>query len=222
METRFLDKTEKLFTEQTWINGIVALAIITLSLIPGEPTFFMAVGLMVVVFVLKKSTMQELGLNRPKSWIKTILLSFGLTVLFMLILSLVQPLILKLSSQPTDLSKFQELQDNLWVLIRTVIAVWFTAALAEEVIWRGFLMKYIAQLLGDRPVSWVTSLIITSVLFGFIHYYQGMQGVIQTGLIGLFLGAVYLLNRKRNLWLCILVHGIIDTLSLIMIYFGQV
>ena len=48
-----------------------------------------------------------------------------------------------------------------------------------------------------------------------------LLGVAITGFMGFLLGALYLLVR-RNLWVGILVHGFIDTISLTAVYLGAV
>jgi membrane protease YdiL (CAAX protease family) len=57
------------------------------------------------------------------------------------------------------------------------------------------------------------------VLFGAAHAYQGLDGVILTGLTGFGLGALFILCG-RNLWPCILVHGLIDMGSFTALYLG--
>jgi len=58
-----------------------------------------------------------------------------------------------------------------------------------------------------------------SVLFGFGRYYQGPAGVFTTACDGFMIGAAYLLSR-RNLWVAILTHGLIDTIGIGLLFFG--
>ena len=73
--------------------------------------------------------------------------------------------------------------------------------------------------MGGGRAAWGASLVITSVLFGLMHFYQGPVGMASTGLIGLLLGALYLIVR-RNLWVAILAHGLIDTIGITAAYLG--
>ena len=68
-------------------------------------------------------------------------------------------------------------------------------------------------------LSWAGAALASSVLFGVIHTYQGVSGVIATGLTGLVFAAVYL-GSGRNLWPAVIAHGVLDTAGLVMIYFG--
>jgi len=44
-------------------------------------------------------------------------------------------------------------------------------------------------------------------------------GIADSGVAGLILGAAFLLSG-RNLWACILAHGLIDTVGVVAVYFG--
>jgi membrane protease YdiL (CAAX protease family) len=65
----------------------------------------------------------------------------------------------------------------------------------------------------------IISLFGSSLIFGLGHGYQGLAGIINTTTIGLLLGTLYLIS-KRNLWVNIVCHGVIDSISLISLYFS--
>mgnify|MGYP003694803563 CR=1 FL=1 len=48
---------------------------------------------------------------------------------------------------------------------------------------------------------------------------RGPQGVLDSGVAGLILGAAYMLSG-RNLWAPILAHGLIDTVGVVILFFG--
>jgi membrane protease YdiL (CAAX protease family) len=58
------------------------------------------------------------------------------------------------------------------------------------------------------------------VLFGLAHQYQGLSGMISTGLVGLALGILFLKSRNR-LWLTILTHGVYDAILITLIYLDK-
>ena len=62
-------------------------------------------------------------------------------------------------------------------------------------------------------------MLASSLVFGAAHGYQGLAGAIGAAEIGLLLGVMYLLN-KRNLWMNIVCHGCIDSISLLWLYFS--
>ena len=65
------------------------------------------------------------------------------------------------------------------------LALAITAGLCEEFLYRGFAMAVLAQI-GLQ--AWAV-VVLSSVLFGLAHGYQGRGGIVMTLLIGLLLGA---------------------------------
>ena len=80
-------------------------------------------------------------------------------------------------------------------------------------------MSRLARCLGGGRLAWLASLLLSSAVFSMLHLYQGPAGVAITGFVGLLFGIVYLVSG-RNLWIGILVHGLVDTASLTAVYFG--
>ena len=81
-------------------------------------------------------------------------------------------------------------------------------------------MKRLAILLGDNNRSWFVSAIIIAALFGIAHTYQGLSGVLATGIIGFCFGLIFMRNRQ-NLLLLVLIHGIYDMIGLTLLYLGK-
>jgi membrane protease YdiL (CAAX protease family) len=96
-----------------------------------------------------------------------------------------------------------------------------SAALGEESQFRGFLWSRLEQLFGGGRGGVAFAMIGQAALFGLGHVYQGLSGVLTTGLLGLVLGTVFLLGR-RNLAPCMILHGLIDTVSLTVLFFVAV
>jgi membrane protease YdiL (CAAX protease family) len=91
-----------------------------------------------------------------------------------------------------------------------VALAWSVAAFGEEMVYRGYLMDRVADLLNRTRHAWIISLIAVQVGFGLAHAYQGVTGVIDEGLMGLLLRLIYL-GTGRNLAVSIVAHGIADT-----------
>lgn len=98
---------------------------------------------------------------------------------------------------------------------------WVSAALGEELQFRGFLWSRLERLFGDSRGAAVLTLVSQAALFGLCHIYQGASGVLATGAAGLALGAVYWAG-KRNLVANMVLHGLIDTVSLTVLFIGIV
>ncbi|HUM05390.1 MAG TPA: CPBP family intramembrane glutamic endopeptidase [Terriglobales bacterium] len=89
---------------------------------------------------------------------------------------------------------------------RWFVAVSVGAGISEELAYRGFLFYYFSLLL-----PWLNSIevvLLTSVVFGMGHLYQGWRGILKTGIGGLILAGLYLLSG--SLLLPMLVHAAMD------------
>jgi membrane protease YdiL (CAAX protease family) len=78
-----------------------------------------------------------------------------------------------------------------------------TAGTCEEILYRGFLIWYLAAYSGRWP-----AVVAAGLVFGIAHLYQGPAGVLKTGLVGVFSGALYQLSGSL-LWPMIL-HSAVD------------
>jgi uncharacterized protein len=169
---------------------------------------------------LRRLGWRNLGLKHPAKWSRTLLIGFVGGILFQCIsLYLVEPLIAKLTGKLPDVSLFKHLLGNVEFLLLSLVVAWTLAAFGEEMVYRGYLLNRMADLLGGKRGAWIISLLLTSILFGLAHLYQGISGVIATGLSGLVFGAFYLAD-DRNLWPAIIAHGVYDTVGFIMIFLG--
>jgi membrane protease YdiL (CAAX protease family) len=68
-------------------------------------------------------------------------------------------------------------------------------------------------------ITWVVVIIVSAVIFGLGHEYQGTMGMLKTGAVGLVFSISYL-AVGRNLWPLALAHALIDSLDFITHYFG--
>ena len=86
---------------------------------------------------------------------------------------------------------------------RAFRALAFTAGTCEEILYRGFLLVYLAFFLGAWP-----AVLVGGVTFGVAHAYQGAAGVVKTGIVGTLAGAL-LVGTGSLLW-PMLLHTAID------------
>ncbi len=82
------------------------------------------------------------------------------------------------------------------------VAVALTAGICEEVAFRGYLLTRL-RLVG-RLQSWVIPVIVSSLVFGICHAYQGIPGLIVISTYGLMFALLYI--RTGSIWPCIIAH----------------
>jgi membrane protease YdiL (CAAX protease family) len=89
---------------------------------------------------------------------------------------------------------------------RTFAAVALTAGICEEVVFRGFGMAYTRWAWPGASTTEI--IVVTSVVFGIAHAYQGPVGVVATGLVGAVLGWVVV--ATGSLLPAMLIHALVD------------
>jgi uncharacterized protein len=185
------------------------------------------IGILFVIFMIAFVTwargegLASLGLTRPESWTMTVVWSLILGILLALASTiLIEPLADRLTGSEHDHSLFDGIRGNFKALMKLLVVVWLLVVFLEEAIFRGFLMTELAQLLGTGALETGFNLMFNSILFGVAHWYQGKSGTLSTGIMGLFLGFMFIASGY-NLWLPILAHGFIDTVGLWLVYSGH-
>ena len=81
-----------------------------------------------------------------------------------------------------------------------------TAGVCEEIIYRGFLIWYLSHF---TPL-WL-AVLLSSVVFGLGHTYQGVKGVLKVIGVGLAFALLYVISG--SIWLPILAHALFDILQ---------
>jgi len=201
---------------------IVALVFVAddLRMIPFSKTpFLLALGWLSLR--ARKIGWRGVGLTRYRNWKKTLGTGVGAGLLlegFQLFIS--QPILVRLLRKQPDLDDFRALTGNLKLTLIFLALAWTLAAFGEEMVYRGYLMNRIADLLNRTRSAWIVSLVAIYIGFGLAHAYQGWTGVIDEGLMGLLLGLIYL-RTKRNLAVPIIAHGIQDSIDLVLIFLGR-
>lgn len=127
-----------------------------------------------------------------------------------------QPLMNKIFNEPADYSSFEMLKGNSAMYFKYLSFMWISAAVSEELLFRAFVFSQFRRLIGNQKI---VILILSAALFALPHLYQGSVGLAMTFLFGLAFGWIYL--KYQNIWINIIVHGLIDTLFLTLAYFGQ-
>jgi len=172
---------------------------------------------------LRRLRWSDMGLRTPSSPLKAILIAVVATLLLIPLSYALRQAVTSITHQSPNLEAFKTIKDNPSMLLFSLAIAWIFGAFAEEMFFRGFLMNSFSKLFAEKNfndrVKWTLSLVVTSVLVGIGHAYEGITGMIITSIIGLCFGLIYL-NSKRNLWPSILTHGLYDTVAFLFLFFG--
>jgi membrane protease YdiL (CAAX protease family) len=165
----------------------------------------------------------ELGLKRPQKPRAVFVTSLVATLGLIPASYFLRQVVTAAFARQPSLDTFRGIEGNVTALLIGLVVVWTCAAFGEELLFRGFLMNAFHRLLNGPRLrersSWGVSLLVTSILVGLGHAYQGITGMVVTGVIGLCLGMLYLCNG-RNLWPSILTHGFYDTAAFVLLFLG--
>ncbi|MDO3640207.1 CPBP family intramembrane metalloprotease [Mycolicibacterium sp. KC 300] len=146
----------------------------------------------------------RIGLGRPRG--RDVLGGLGLAALIGLPgLALYQ--VARLLGANADVEP-AELYDTWW-RIPVLLAVSFANGWAEEIIVVGFLLTRLRQL----HVNPMAAVVISSLLRGAYHLYQGFGAGLGNVAMGLVFGYVY--QRTGRLWPLVVAHALIDAVAFV-------
>jgi membrane protease YdiL (CAAX protease family) len=187
------------------------------KVIPNEVPILFVLAL--VSTRVREGGWAALGFRRPESWRRVAVLVVVAVVLCWAESAAIEPLTSRFWPPIVAPKLANRIVGNPIGALEGLGIVWTFAAFGEEIGYRGYLMKRFADMGGGGRWSWIAACVVQAVLFGFGHYYKGPAGVLDSGLVGLIIGAAFLLSG-RCLWTAILIHGVSDTLAVALTYFG--
>jgi CAAX protease family protein len=194
----------------------IALVAAVFALLDSDFVIFLVALIAIAIVAFEtRAPMPALGLGRPRSIVHTIALGIasGFAMLFFSKL-LLTPIAEAIAGVPRDLSAFEDVRGNPAAYLVLMPRIWLGAAICEEIVFRGFLIGRLEAAFGGASrVATAAAVLLSSMLFGLAHTYQGPTGVLITGTLGFIFACVFAYGG-RNLWLNIVVHGVYDTLSL--------
>lgn len=170
---------------------------------------------------LNKETWADVGMRRPRPfWRVPLLVIGGYAVLGAAAAGLTLIVLPALGIAPETHALFGALRGDFGEYLYWLLPVaWGSAAVGEELVFRGFLQSRLERMFGASLVAGLLAALTQAAIFGALHLYQGAGGALVAGATGFVIGLVYLCGG-RNLWACIILHGLIDTVSLTAIYAG--
>ena len=200
------------------VGGAIVIAHNVFKLIPNEVPILFVLALL--SFRLREKNWNAMGLGWPESWRRTVLIALAAAALRILLSAFViDPVTAHFWPPAIAPEGMNEITGHWKVALQWFGLIWTFAAFGEEIGYRGYLINRAADAGGKTKLAYWLGMVAVSVLFGYGHYYKGPAGIIDSGMAGLILGVAYLLSG-RNLWVCILAHGFIDTVGVVALFFG--
>jgi membrane protease YdiL (CAAX protease family) len=148
------------------------------------------VVVLVVILIPITSPLQWIGLTPPSL--------VGWVILGALVLGIALSIFL-LRRNPGALAAMQRsLQStSLWLPTTPRERTWYaltalTAGICEELLYRGFLIRFIS--LTFPGIDFLIVCILSGIIYGFSRLYQGMRGVMQASMMGFSFAIIYFLS----------------------------
>jgi len=186
--------------------------------IPNEVPILFVLGLLSLR--LRDGSWAAMGLGWPISWRRTVLFALAAAILRLLLGTLViDPVTAHFWPAAVAPTGYNEIKGHAMVAFEWLLLIWTFAAFGEEIGYRGYLLTRAADVGGRSKSAYWIAVVVIALLFGYGHYYKGPSGIVDSGMAGVILGTAYMLSG-RNLWVCILAHGFIDTVGVVSAFLG--
>ncbi|WP_108802950.1 CPBP family intramembrane glutamic endopeptidase [Aquimarina sp. Aq107] len=207
----------------TKLTPVIAIVLCYILYLSGYFYIIIAALLLIIASAIeyKKELFSSLGFQRKNLNIKSLLIVAPLLGIgiFLFYGYVMMPIVTYLTGQPIDFSVFEPYKGNLPASLSLLALIWASAAFGEEIVFRGYLMRQFTKFFGSSKISLVINILLFGFVFGWIHAYQGISGQILSGITGMLLAVIFHI-RKSDLWFNIAVHGFIDTVALVYMYYG--
>ena len=192
--------------------GIFAMVVI----VAGQVVAPLSALLVLAWVKLSRTPWREIGYVRPQSWIGSLVIGIAVGVVLKFLLKLiVMPL---LGADPIN-QAYHYLAGNPTAAAPLVLQMIITAGFGEETFFRGYMFERLGKLIGQSLSAKVVTVLVTSVIFASLHYFdQGLAGAQQATITGLVFGTIFAVTGR--IWMLMCAHAAYDLTALAMIYWN--
>ncbi|HEV2842916.1 MAG TPA: type II CAAX endopeptidase family protein [Chthoniobacterales bacterium] len=218
LSQRGLASSRILSASELLLGAFIVIGHNVFRVVPNEVPILFVLGL--VSIRLRNGGWSAMGLKRQESWLRIGLIALAAAVLRIILGDLViEPLASHFWPPIIAPAGAEAITGNIKMAAVTLLLVWTWAAFGEEIGYRGYLLTRAAEAGGGTTTAYWIGIVVVAALFGYGHYYKGPAGILDSGVAGVILGAAYMVSG-RNLWASILAHGFIDTIGVVVLFFG--
>lgn len=160
----------------------------------------------------------SLGLVRPRRWWTVPLWAVAIFAAFVLAQGAVSVALQAVTELPApDLSRYDFIRGNLPAALLMMVVLPLSAAIPEEILYRGFLLGRLQMLFGPGRLATASAVLGQALVFGSVHFLWGIGGVVFATVMGLVWGLGFL-ACGRNLWIVIVAHSLAHVALVLQIF----
>ena len=161
-----------------------------------------------VILMPVSRPLERVGLRIPPLQSSGFILIIGLITVLTVILYLymgskrpgIKELYLRLLKPVAFLLPVTRRERRVWVILSV------SAGICEEIVFRGFLFFYLQSHIPGISLLW--QVVVSSLIFGFGHLYQGWKGIIGTAGLGCVFAVVFI--KTGSLIPLMVIHTLVD------------
>jgi CAAX protease family protein len=162
-----------------------------------------------ILLILKgeKLGLDSIGLH-SRNWGKSILWGFLGALISAVALAILLFIFSKVGisfGHGPDVERYKNI--SLWVMFVLVLR----AGIVEEVCYRGYVIERLQKISGN----WLVYFLFPLIIFGLLHYRQGIGGIIISFVAGVILAILYI--KRRDLKANIITHFLVDFIPNVLI-----
>ena len=174
----------------------------------------------VAVTLARGGSLADLGFRRPTRWATVPVWAFGILVVFVVLQNAVPVMLAPFFELPEpDMSRYDAVRGNPAAAVSLALLLPLTAAIPEEVLYRGFLIGRLAHLFAGARGGPVFAVLVQALIFGSVHFQWGFGGIVFTAIMGTVWGFAFLLCG-RNLWIVIIAHSAAHIAMVLQLYYA--
>jgi len=114
---------------------------------------------------------------------------------------------------------YHSLVGNRAALPAAVLTMIIVAGFGEETVFRGYMFERLGKLLGQNLTARIAIVLVTTGLFGSLHYFeQGLAGAQQATITGLVFGTIFAVTGR--IWMLMCAHAAFDLTAVAIIYWN--
>jgi membrane protease YdiL (CAAX protease family) len=140
-------------------------------ILPNEVPILFVLGM--ISIRLRDGSWSAMGLKRPESWLRVLLIALGAAALRIVLGYVVEWLAAMVWPPIVAPAGAEEIAGNLKTALLYFSLVWTFAAFGEEISYRGYLLTRAADLGNRSTISYWIGVVLISILFGYGHFYKG-------------------------------------------------